>query len=485
MVCLRHATAIAFCLVLGLVSAAPKTRRQAPGLPAMTSRPEIIFVQAPIVAPGDPAARFPQGSRLVRLISGGKSGPLVNLSPEFFAAADAQISYDATKVLFSGQKAPSGRWQIWEMNTDGSGKRLLTRCPEDCLRPAYLPRDEIVFTYASTEAGRPVSQIYVAKRDGSEAHPITFGPGNFQVETVLRNGLILVSADWPLRAADRSKSSRMLYTVRPDGTGLASFRCEHQQRAVRAEAEELEDGSVVYVKSTRPRQEVGGELAEIRRGALHNSLVSPLPVVSWSPRRLGGEKLIVARMSHAARGTQGRFDLYAFDAVGGQFGELIYGDPKLSSVQAVPTAPRLVPKRHWSTLNPDLKIGYFICLNSYLSADVPKGRVSTPIAGVRVLAFDPTTQRERVLGQAPVLADGSFYVAVPADQPIRFELLDANGRIMRAQQSWVWARPGEERGCVGCHEDKSVAPENRWPLTLRRFDTPTPLGIQNTGIPAH
>jgi len=76
--------------------------------------------------------------------------------------------------------------------------------------------------------------------------------------------------------------------------------------------------------------------------------------------------------------------------------------------------------------------------------------------------------------------DGSFYIAVPPDRPVRFELLDANGAVIRAQQSWIWSRPGEERGCVGCHENKAIAPENRWPLALKRFDTPTPLGLGST-----
>jgi hypothetical protein len=94
---------------------------------------------------------------------------------------------------------------------------------------------------------------------------------------------------------------------------------------------------------------------------------------------------------------------------------------------------------------------------------------------VRVLALDEGTQHETSLGEATVEPDGSFYIAVPPDQPVRFELLDGMGRVVRAQRSWIWSRSGEERGCVGCHEDRALAPENRWPLALRRFDTPTRL----------
>jgi len=442
-------------------------------------------VQAPVVAAGELATRFPQGSRLVRLASGAKPASLVNLTPEFFAAADPQVSFDGARVLFAGQKEPGARWQIWEMNADGSQERQVSSGPDDCLRPAYLPREEVVFTVTRGSGRQTTSQLVVSTRDGSEARPITFGPGNFQVETVLQNGLILASAVSPLLPGSEADGSRELYTLRPDGSGLASFRCDHQQRVVRAEAEELGDGSVVYVKNARADHEVGGELAQIRRGALHNSIISPLQVVSWSPRRLEGEKLIVARKALASRPAKGKFDLYAFDSASGKFGEPFYQDPELSSVQAVPLAAHPVPRWYWSTLNPDLKVGYFICLDSYQALDAPKGRITKPIAKVRVLALDPASHQESALGEAPVEKDGSFYIAVPPDRPVRFELLDSNNSLIQAQRSWIWARSGEERGCAGCHEDKTLAPENRWPETLRRFDTPTCLGVPPAAQPAH
>lgn len=473
------------CLALGVIAAA-STAGLRPSTPTKgTAQPEILFIQAPVLATGELADRFPQGSRLVRLGPAAGSRSVINLTPEFFAAADPQVSFDGAQVLFAAQKEAGARWQIWEMNADGSAKRQITQCRGDCLRPAYLPRDYIVFTVVTPAGARSVSHVYVSKRDGTEAGAITFGPGNFQVETVLRDGRILVSALSPLVTTAGSEDSRELYTLRPDGTALAAFRCDHRQPAIRAQAAELDNGSVVFVKSQPVGHEVGGELAEIRRGALHNSPLSPLRAISWSPQRLDGHKLIVARRNPASAGGRREFDLYAFDSANGRFAELIYQDPKLSSIQAVPVAAHPVPRWYWSTVNPKLNVGYFICLDSRLSGEAPRGRLSTPIAQVRVIALDEATNQERVLGEAPVEKDGSFYVAVPPDRPIRFELLDANGRVIRAQRSWVWARSGEERGCVGCHENKAVAPPNRWPLTLRRFDTPTLLGVEQGAAAAH
>jgi len=442
----------------------------------------IVFVQAPVITAGDLRARFPQGSRLVRLKSG-TTREVVILTPEFFAAADPQVSFDGSKILFAGLKRSDARWQIWEMKADGSGQRQITRCEADCLRPAYLAREGIVFTVVGGKDGNTSSQIHVAKVDGTEAHPITFGPGNFQVETVLKDGRILVSAASPLVPGLEGSSG--LYTLRHDGSGLASYRCEHEQRAVRTQAAELDDGSLVFIKNMGKREKVGGELAMIHPGGLHNSTLSPLAPVAWSPARLAGQKLLVARKNPQAPASPEKFSLYTYDAARGAFGGLIYQDPKLSSVQAVPVAAHAVPRWYWSTLKPESKEGYFICLDSYHSVDAPHGRLAANIARVRVMMFEETTGQARILGEAPVESDGSFFIAVPADRPVRFELLDPAGKVIHAQRSWIWTRPGEEHGCVGCHEDKSVAPTNRWPLTLRRFDTPTRLGVEPPTLAAH
>lgn len=448
-------------------------------------RPDLVIVQAPVLRPGNLAARFPQGSRLVRLAAQEQSPQ--NLTPDLFTAADPRVSFDASRVLLAGKKTADSRWQIWEMNLEGTGLRQVTQCSVDCLKPAYLPRGEIIFTVLSAAAG---SQIWVSKLDGSDPHPITFGPGDFQVETVLMNGTILASGGSPLvpdhalaagsaRIATRQSgpaAGRQFYTLRPDGSGLAAFRCDHPSPVIRSQAEELDNGAVVFIKSSLPSLEPGGELAWVRRGALHNApLTSPeTPVLS--PQALSAERLIVARSASSGKAQAARFALYAFDTEQARFAGLIYQDPKLSSVAGVPVAAHEPPRWYWSTLNPALGMGYFICLDSHLAQDAPHGRLAIQPARVRVLSLD-SAQRETRLGEAAVEKDGSFYIAVPPDRPLRFALLDAAGKVIRAQQSWIWARSGEEHGCVGCHEDRAVAPENRWPLALRSFDTPVRLGV--------
>ena len=80
-----------------------------------------------------------------------------------------------------------------------------------------------------------------------------------------------------------------------------------------------------------------------------------------------------------------------------------------------------------------------------------------------------------MLGQTPLAADGSFYVEVPADRPIRMELLDAAGARLRSEERWFWMRPSEQRICVGCHAGPERAPENKVPEILNQILTPVKM----------
>jgi len=468
---------------VGSVLAAPP---QASSLKAHSSFPGIVFVQARTVVPGVWTQRFPKGSRLVRFDPEASTRHVTNLTPGFFAAADPQVSSDAAKILFSAQQRPGSFWQIWEMNADGSNQRQVSHCSGDCLKPAFLPGSRIVYTAFSGTGRRHASTLCVSDENGAGPHAITFGPGNFEVETVLQDGRILVSAASPLTAGGNGRGARTLYTLHPDGTELTVFREDGHSGVAESRAEELSDGSVIFVE--RPnvvRQDGDGDLAWIRPAETHNSLLTPGQPEYWSAHELDGGTLVVSRKRSGPDASDNRFDLYAFNLAKRAVGPLIYRDPNFSSVEAIPLEQRPAPKRYWSILHPDSKTGRVLCLNASLSADVPSGRLGQRIARVRVLMLEPNHAGEAALGEAPVEADGSFYILVPADQAIRFELLDAKGIVIHAQRSWVWARPGEDAGCLGCHENKALTPENHWPLALKRMDTPIPLGVTVSAQPAH
>lgn len=138
------------------------------------------------------------------------------------------------------------------------------------------------------------------------------------------------------------------------------------------------------------------------------------------------------------------------------------------------TAPRPVPTGHASVIDPTKKSGKLFCLNSYLSdkatvAGLPDGAMRR----VRVWTRSP---QEKILGEAPIEPDGSFALELPPNVPLRVDALDAGGKVLASDPVWLWLRPNETRGCIGCHEDRDLTPENRVPDAIRRL--PNKLGLE-------
>jgi hypothetical protein len=93
--------------------------------------------------------------------------------------------------------------------------------------------------------------------------------------------------------------------------------------------------------------------------------------------------------------------------------------------------------------------------------------------GFTVNGLPPLAQR-RILGEIDIHPDGSFNIEVPADTPIELQVLDDDGMALRSC-SWIWAKNHEPRGCIGCHEDGELTPEN---LFMSAFQGPsTPLDL--------
>lgn len=462
---------LGLCTLHGASEAAASHVDPARSSPSLL-KPAIVFVEAPIVATNNLTQRFPQGSRLLRMTAGDGQDAVQPLTPGFYAAADPQLSFDGNRILFSAERAKGDFWQIWEMAANESGMHQISHAAGDCLEPKYLPQNRIVYTFVRRAGGLRSSAVYVSRLDGTNAHPITYGPGNFQVETVLRSGRILVSAESPLLASAMKKKARALFTLRPDGSGLALLRDDNSSRS-RGSAIELGDRTIVFLEAAGDSGRA--QLTWIRQGALHASSLTKPPSDYASVEQLDDATLIVAEQN-SARPNHGNFDLYTFDWGSKSLGKLLYHNAKESSVQAVALVPHALPQIYWSILHPTAQTGRILCLDSYISQDVASGRLPGHIAKVRVLTLDQPRNRERIVGDAPVESDGSFYATVPADAPIRFELLGGKGEILHAQRSWIWVRNGEDRGCQGCHDSPALAPANHFPMALRRFDTPTPLG---------
>ena len=97
---------------------------------------------------------------------------------------------------------------------------------------------------------------------------------------------------------------------------------------------------------------------------------------------------------------------------------------------------------------------------------------------------------KRVLGTVPIEADGSVAFHAPPGMALHFQLLDENGRALQTMRSFVGVMPGEQRGCLGCHESHSRAPQyegrraSRWRRT-RAPITPPPWSDTTVSYPRY
>jgi len=160
--------------------------------------------------------------------------------------------------------------------------------------------------------------------------------------------------------------------------------------------------------------------------------------------------------------------------------KLIYDDPAFHDVFPAIVQARSEPAGRSSVVKADEEAGEIYCLDAYrfdLDRDPDSG--DRRIARVRIFqgSIDPNDgQGEHVLGEVPVELDGSFFVRVPAQTPLRMQTLNEAGDVLRDMKSWMWVMPDEHRGCIGCHEDRRLTPPNRNVHALRF--RPHALGVE-------
>ena len=88
---------------------------------------------------------------------------------------------------------------------------------------------------------------------------------------------------------------------------------------------------------------------------------------------------------------------------------------------------------------------------------------------------------KQVHGTVPIREDGSVSFEAPPARMLYFQVLDEYYRAVHTMRSWVSARPGEVRGCTGCHESHSATPTVQPAIATRAPDTiqPPPWGVHS------
>ncbi len=390
--------------------------------------------------------RFPQGAA-VYVREGTKRHALV---PGFAASADANVSFDGKRILFAGKQQARDHWQIWEIPALTGQPHQVTQCDDDCVRPFYIPPDRLV--YARRMAGSFVLEIASLTPGDEKALQLTHAPGSSLPVDVLRDGRVLFEAPYPLGEGATAE----LYTVYTDGSGVESYRCDHGQS--RYSGKQISSGDIVFVREER--------LARFTSALAHEvTIAAPAGNYSGDVLETSSEAWLVSWRSEAGK----KFELRKWKPGSVTLRPEI-AENGVNILEPVLLAERNTPNRHPSGLH-DWPYANTLCLNAYTSkTDFAAGSIAT----VRFYTPGPSGSPQ-LIGTAPVEKDGSFYVRVPGDRPLKIELLDSSGKSLKRQAGWYWMRAGEQRICVGCHAGPETAPENAVPAVLLRTIVPVDM----------
>jgi len=449
----------------------------------------VIFTQLPA---GAKAERQPSGmlradyGEGVRLVLLSPDGTTRELSGGFHSAADPEVSFDGQRLLFAGRKTAADRWNIYEMELSGGALRQVTRDLGHCRSPAYqsslfvldAERPWYQLTFVSTAAGElneygdgPATNLYSIRLDGTGARRLTFNPSSSLDPFQMADGRILF-ASWQRHNLDRGVRGRVaLFGVNLDGTDYAVFAADEGLR-IKHMACTTPMRLAVFVEAENLPWDGAGRLASVslrRNLRSHRVITGPADGLFHSPSPLPDGTVLVSRRPADGAGTHG---IYRLDPVTGRR-EFLFDDTAWHDIQAKLIAPRPEPDGRSSVVEEQDPTGKFYCLSAY-TADVRLSQGSAKrLRVIEGLPHRAGTSRDalspllptRLLGEINLAEDGSFNVQTPANIPIQLQVLDAEGMALRSS-AWIWVKNRESRGCIGCHEDGELVPENRLATAL-------------------
>ncbi len=454
-----------------------------------------------------------------------------------------EVSYDGQRLIFAACDDEEGTgFHICEINADGTGFRQLTDGNCNDVDPCYLPDGRIAFVsdrsghqeYYHQERSR---NVYVMEADGSNIQRVTFNPNQDYDPLVLSSGQIAYtsyrfygqdgSGDIYQRGSDLNRIETQLRAINPDGTGdtlvYGAMRGGFYV-PLRPMPDSLQDSGSNFqrggsyhigVSVSWVRELADGRLVCVTPAGLSvvdlaaDPLACEVPFFPEIVNIAGGEEVYIhshdelnpiGRYTSPYPADEGRlFVSYApwwrtgFDAYGIYLFDmetrertLVYDDPKLSDVDPVALVARRAPRR----LEPDVAdrsadpTGTILCL-SVFNSDLEWDR--SVVRYVRILGTTLMGQitnanaafESHVLGTAPLQEDGSFKVEVPADRPVRFQLLDADENVILHETAFSYVRGGEVLSCMGCHEAKGATPTQAQPIAASRAPYPALGSVGN------
>lgn len=409
------------------------------------------------------------GAKLVAVDPEDADAEEIILTPDFYSACSPHLSYDARQLLFLGQKKQDDPWQVWELNLSNKNYRQLTDFEESCYSPFYLPGKQFVFSKDISDTITGSSRmLFTMNLDGTNLQQITFHPHKNYVQTILNDGRIVMLSQQIYPERGKTK----ILAMRPNGTKTEIFHAESNGVNRGLKFHETNTGIIYFTEqdSENPNKR---NLVSIHQNRPLNSKVNYTEKTDgsiYSVFPISENELFVSYR----RTNNHTIGLYKFSTDKKRIEETLLDDTDYHYLEPVLIESYQRPSNLPDELKSNFPTGLIMCqnINMVTQNDTLTGNFSEATK-IEVLGTD------RSLGIVPVEADGSFFLKIKADLPFRIQTIGENNEVIREPSDWIWVRPFERRGCVGCHEDHELAPENVVPMAVNQWPVLIPADSIN------
>jgi hypothetical protein len=411
---------------------------------------QIIFTQIPVQA-FKAGSIFPERARIVSINSSNPESSFEILSKEFYSARSPHTSFDGTRVLFSGKLNSESIWQIFEIDLNSHKFIQLTDQPANCTDPAYLPDGNVLFSQEIEDdvTGKSFALFKTNKENSKEQ--ITFHPHKDLLSTVSLDGRVITNSIQIFPMPGKAK----LLAMRPDGTKATLYYQSPEGYTPVSRGYEIPNDQFVFIEESDDL--VIRELVSISINRPLNSRASLAKGGFYDVYPTNDNNLIISYQENPEQ----PIGLFLFNPIHKKVGVKIYLDNDYHSLEVVESSKRIIPKKLPTRVDHLSETGKMICMSTHITDLDPENEYRTN--SVLVMGMN------NILGNVEVEKDGSFYIEIEADKPVRFQALDADGNEILEPSSWLWVRPNESQGCVGCHADRELAPNNQVPEAINKL----------------
>lgn len=422
---------------------------------------------------------------------------------------DPDISFDASKILFSWKKDDrKDDYHLYEYDLKTRKTRQITfGLGIADFEGIYVNENDIIFS--STRPTQTVdcywtevSNLYTCNTKGQFIRRLGFDQVHTVYPQLLNDGSVIYTR-WDYN--DRGQVfTQALFRMNPDGTAQTEFYgnnswfpttpCHarpipNSQKvlAVAMGHHTWQAGKLILIDPTKGRQEAEGvEYVAPKRQT------KPVRIDSFGQ---GGDlfrhpfpidednylcSFIPGFLNTGDRNNQVKFGLYYIDKDGNR--ELLSYSNWKAANHVRPILKRNIPHQRPSIVDFRKNDASFYLHDVYFGPGL-KGVKRGDVKSIRVVALDyraagvhsnsskgpagsalistpisidnGSWDVKKVLGTTPVHPDGSAFFKVPARTPVYFQCLDEHGQAIQTMRSWSTLQPGELFSCIGCHEHKN------------------------------